>query len=62
MKRGFTLIELMVVVMVMGVILGISIPTFRSILKKAPLQQAISDVEGSCRSARSKAMTRYVSP
>tara|TARA_B100001123_G_scaffold449659_1_gene615932 strand:+ start:1020 stop:1502 length:483 start_codon:yes stop_codon:yes gene_type:complete len=46
----------MVVVMVMGVILGISIPTFRSILKKAPLQQAISDVEGSCRSARSKAI------
>tara|TARA_Y100000588_G_scaffold393149_1_gene507792 strand:- start:945 stop:1454 length:510 start_codon:yes stop_codon:yes gene_type:complete len=56
MKRGFTLVELMVVVLVMGVILGISIPTFRSILKKAPLEQAISDVEAACRNARAKAI------
>ena len=46
----------MVVVLVMGVILGISIPVFRSILKKAPLEQAVSDVEAACRNARAKAI------
>lgn len=56
MRRGFTLVELMVVVLVMGVILGISIPVFRSILKKAPLEQAVSDVEAACRNARAKAI------
>ena len=56
MKRAFTLVELMVVVAVMGVIIGISIPSFRSFLKKAPLEQAISDVEGMCRQARSDAI------
>ena len=56
MKRAFTLVELMVVVAVMGVIIGISIPAFRAFLKKAPLEQAISDVEGMCRQARSDAI------
>lgn len=56
MRRGFTLIELMVVVAIMGVILGISIPAFRSIKEKAPLEQAISDVEAACRTARSRAI------
>ena len=58
MRRGFTLVELMVVVLVIGVILGISVPTFRSILKKAPLEQAISEVEAKCRNARSKAILK----
>ena len=56
MKRAFTLVELMVVVAVMGVIIGISIPAFLALLKKAPLEQAISDVEGMCRQARSDAI------
>lgn len=56
MKRAFTLVELMVVVAVLGVILGISIPAFRALLKKAPLEQAIHDVEGMCHQARSDAI------
>ncbi len=56
MKRAFTLVELMVVLAVLGLIIGISIPSFRSFLKKAPLEQAISDVEGMCRQARSDAI------
>ena len=56
MKRAFTLVELMVVVAVMGVIIGISIPSFRSFWEKAPLEQAISDVEDMCRQARSDAI------
>lgn len=46
----------MVVLAVLGLIIGISIPSFRSFLKKAPLEQAISDVEGMCRQARSDAI------
>ena len=44
------------VLAVLGLIIGISIPSFRSFLKKAPLEQAISDVEGMCRQARSDAI------
>ena len=56
MRRAFTLVELMVVVAIMGVLLGISIPAFTSLSKKAPLERAISDVEAACRNARSKAI------
>ena len=56
MKHAFTLVELMVVLAVLGLIIGISIPSFRSFFKKAPLEQAISDVEGMCRQARSDAI------
>ena len=53
---GLVLVELMVVLAVLGLIIGISIPSFRSFFKKAPLEQAISDVEGMCRQARSDAI------
>ena len=58
MKRAFTLVEIMVVVAVMGLLIGISIPAFRSIIKKAPLEQGISDVESLCRQARAEAIVR----
>tara|TARA_B100001146_G_scaffold193113_1_gene179441 strand:- start:105 stop:614 length:510 start_codon:yes stop_codon:yes gene_type:complete len=56
MKRAFTLVEIMVVVAVMGLLIGISIPAFRNITKKAPLEQGISDVESLCRQARAEAI------
>ena len=56
MKRAFTLVEIMVVVAVMGLLLGISIPAFRNITKKAPLEQGVSDVESLCRQARAEAI------
>ena len=59
MRRAFTLLELMVVVVVMGVILGISFPAFRALMgykERAPLEQAISDVEDICRKARIEAI------
>ena len=58
MKRAFTLVEIMVVVAVMGLLIGISIPAFRNITKKAPLEQGISDVESLCRQARAEAIVR----
>ena len=56
MRRAFTLVELIVVIAVMGVILGISIPAFIKMGKKAPLERAISDVEEVCRNARARAI------
>jgi len=58
MKRAFTLVEIMVVVAVMGLLIGISIPAFRNIVKKAPLEQGISDVESLCRQARAEAIVK----
>ena len=58
MKRAFTLVELMVVVAVMGLLIGISIPAFRKIMNKAPLEQGISDVETLCRQARAEAIIK----
>ena len=56
MRRAFTLVELIVVIAIMGVILGISIPAFIRLKNKAPLEQAISDVEEVCRNARARAI------
>ena len=58
MKRAFTLVEIMVVVAVMGLLIGISIPAFRNITKKAPLEQGVRDVESLCRQARAEAIVR----
>ena len=58
MKRAFTLVEIMVVVAVMGLLIGISIPAFRNIMKKAPLERGISDVESLCRQARAEAIVK----
>jgi len=58
MKRAFTLVEIMVVVAVMGLLIGISIPAFRKIMNKAPLEQGISDVETLCRQARAEAIVK----
>ncbi len=58
MKRAFTLVEIMVVVAVMGLLIAISIPAFRKIMNKAPLEQGISDVESLCRQARAEAIVK----
>ena len=46
----------MVVIAVLGVIIGIGFKSFRLFWEKAPLEQAISDVEDMCRQARSDAI------
>lgn len=58
MKRAFTLVEIMVVAAVMGLLIAISIPAFRKIINKAPLEQGISDVESLCRQARAEAIVK----
>jgi prepilin-type N-terminal cleavage/methylation domain-containing protein len=55
---GFSLIELMVVVGIMGIILGIAIPGVYRHLHPNPLQKAVDDVREACKAARELAVLR----
>ena len=58
LNAGFTLVEMMVVVAIMGLLLGLAMLNFRAISQKEPLEQAVSDVEGLCRIARTEAIVK----
>ena len=58
--NGFTLIEIMVVVGILGLVLAMGMPPFIRSLKKDPLQQAISDIEEGCTKARALAILHGV--
>ena len=58
LNAGFTLVEMMVVVAIMGLLLGLAMLNFRAISQKEPLEKAVSDVEGLCRRARTEAIVK----
>lgn len=53
---GFTLVEVMVVVGIMGMILAMGIPSIYKLLQKEGMRKATSDVEEVCRNARARAI------
>jgi type II secretion system protein H len=55
-NRGFTLIEIMIVIAIMGIVLVIGIPAISSALHREALQQGVWDVMTACRDARAKAI------
>jgi len=55
-NRGFTLIEVMVVVAILGVIAVAGIPTLYQMLKKEGMRKATSDVVEVCSKARARAI------
>jgi len=57
-QRGFTLIELMVVIAILAMLVGVSIFSWRAWQKSAPIIEALDHVEQYCALARSKAITR----
>jgi type II secretion system protein H len=57
-RAGFTLVEIMVVVAIMGLLLGLALMNFHALNKKEPLEQAVSDLEGLCRRARTEAIVK----
>lgn len=56
--RGFTLIELMVVVAIVAILLGLGVPGFRELITATRVKNASFDVFSSLTHARSEAVTR----
>lgn len=57
-ERGFTMVELMLTVTVLGILLAVGVPSFRSMVINMRIKNASFDVYSSILAARSEAMTR----
>src|SRR6185369_16140895 len=55
-RNGFTLIEVMMVVGILGMVLVMGMPAFIQAIKRDPLRQAMSDIEEACARARAAAI------
>lgn len=55
-RNGFTLIEIIIVVMLIGMIMAWGLPTFVQTFRRAPLQQSVNDFMDACKSARAAAI------
>lgn len=65
-RRGFTLVELLVVIAVSAVLLGMAMADMRSLIRHQQLKAALSDLFGAIDLTRSQAITRgrrvYLAP
>ena len=59
-NKGFTLVELMIVVAIMGLMLAVSIPAFGKFLQSWRLQGDASEIASSLRHARSLAVSKNI--
>jgi prepilin-type N-terminal cleavage/methylation domain-containing protein len=57
-RGGFTMIEIMMVVGILGMVLVMGLPAFIQSIRKDPLRQAMSDIETACSKARAAAILR----
>lgn len=56
--QGFTLLELMVVMIVAAIILTLAVPSFRTLMMNSRLSNAVSDLSGALNYARNTALGR----
>ncbi len=56
-KKGFTLIELVVVIAIMGVLASFLLPSFSELIKKQKLEQATEQVKNDLRVVQNRALT-----
>jgi prepilin-type N-terminal cleavage/methylation domain-containing protein len=54
--NGFTLIELMMVVAIVGLMMATGVPAFLSVTREAPMRRAVNDVTEICTRARAQAI------
>jgi type II secretion system protein H len=57
-RVGFTLIELMIVIGIVGIIIAAGVPPFVHALRKEGLRKAVADVVEACSHARAQAILR----
>jgi len=55
-RRGFTLIEILIVISIMALVLATGIPAVFRAVRKDPLRQAVSDIVEACSMARALAI------
>jgi len=55
-KNGFTLIELMMVVAIIGLMMATGVPAILSVTREAPMRRAVNDVTEICSRARAQAI------
>ncbi len=55
-EHGFTLMELMMVVAIMGLVMAMGVPSILSVIHEAPLRKAVNDVVEICGHARAQAI------
>lgn len=56
--RGFTLLELLVTIAVAAILLGIAVPSYRSMVQQNTMASVANDLVGDLNYARSQAVTR----
>ncbi len=51
-RQAYTLVEIMLVVVIMGMVLAMGVPSFLHTVHRRPMLEAVHDLQEACRSAR----------